>query len=474
VNLLEALRGGRKSFVQPPFWESDAARFALFGGYGGTADREKIENDFVGYAMGAFKDVPVVFGAFERRRQVFSQANFMWQRMKSGRGTDLFSTPDSPLDLLRTPWPNGALTDLLSHMANDSGIAGNFYATTVDDRGRIGRAARGNRRIARLRPDWVTIVIGVPGQPDADPNSVEAQVLMYEYKPPTTGRERIPAEPLQLLPAEVVHFAPIPDPTARFRGMSWLTPVIRDVMGDKAATALKLRRFENGGVHSLALKYPPGTTVDQLKQYKAIYDSEYRGTDNAWNTLHIGGADPIPLSANLRDLDFKAVQGQGETRIAVDSGVPAAILGISEGLSGSSLNAGNFQAARRLFVDTTIRDMWACAAPSLQVLFPQPDSGARLWYDDRDIPFLREDAADDAEIHSKDAQTVKTLVEAGYKPDAAVKYVQTGDLGSLTGQHTGRVSVQLQDMNTPPATNGTADGSASNGRSSGIENLARR
>lgn len=465
---------GRKSFSQAPFWELEASRFAAFGGSSGyLADQEKIENDFAGYVCGAFKDDPVVFAVFDRRRSVFSQASFMWQRLRNGRPTDLFSTPD--LDLLREPWPNGSLGELLGHMENDASASGNFYATTVDDFGRIGKAATGpTRRIARMRPDWVTIVIN---SPSGDPWAVDAKVLAYEYKPPHSGRGVTPSEPLLLLPDEVVHYSPKPDPMARFRGMSWLTPVIREVMADKAASAHKLKFFQNGGVHAMALKYPENTTAAQLREYKAIYDATYSGSDNAFKTFHVAGADPVPISTDMRQLDLRSIQGSMETRIAIAGGVPAVIAGISEGLQGSSLNAGNFGAARRLFVDTTMRDAWSMAGPALQVLFNRPGTDVRLWYDDHDIPFLREDAADDASIKSQDAMTVKTLVDAGYDPDAAVKYVQTGDLTSLVGKHSGLYSVQLQEPGVAtPTTEDTsaASGPSLNGRTNGFEVAARR
>jgi phage portal protein BeeE len=357
-------------------------------------------------------------------------------------------------------------------MENDASAAGNFYATPVDDFGRFGRAATGpTKRLARMRPDWVTIIINSPSD---DPWALDAKVVAYEYQPPPSGRGPVQTEPLRLLPEEVVHYSPKPDPMARFRGMSWLTPVIREVMADKAASEHKLQFFRNGAVHSTALKYPAGTSATQLREYKAIYDAEYKGTGNAWKTFHIAGADPIPMSANLKDLDFKQVQGSGETRIAVASGVPAVILGISEGLQGSSLNAGNFGAARRLFVDTTIRDLWAVAAPSLEKLFVSPGADVRLWADDRDIPFCREDASDDADIRAKDALTLKTVTEAGYSPDSAVKYVLTGDLSVLLGQHSGMFSVQLQTPGADTPTDNPPPDPAANGRINGLEIAARR
>ncbi len=91
-------------------------------------------------------------------------------------------------------------------------------------------------------------------------------------------------------------------------------------------------------------------------------------------------------------------------------------------------------------------------------------SGSRLWYDDRDIPFLREDLKDEAEIKRTDAVTIKTLIDAGYKEDAAVEYVRTGNLSVLIGEHTGRVPVQLlpkgeeadEDSDTEPDESGDA------------------
>jgi hypothetical protein len=91
-----------------------------------------------------------------------------------------------------------------------------------------------------------------------------------------------------------------------------------------------------------------------------------------------------------------------------------------------------------------LRPLWRNAAASLAKLVTPPGGGARLWYDDRDIPFLAEDSKDLAEVLSKNAQTIKALVDAGYSPDAVVTAVEAGDLSRLVGQHSGLYSVQLQ------------------------------
>jgi phage portal protein BeeE len=250
------------------------------------------------------------------------------------------------------------------------------------------------------------------------------------------------SDPVTLLPDEVCHFSPKPDPMARFRGMSWLTPVLQEVMADKAATRHKLKFFDNGATPNMAIKFDKDTRPEAFQDFVQKFNDAHRGADNAYKTMFLaGGADVTPLSMDFRQMDFKVTQGAGENRLAVAAGVPAAILGISEGLQGSSLNAGNFSAARRLFVDSTMRDLWAKAAASLAVLLTPP-AGARLWYDDRDIPFLREDEKDAAEIQFLEAQTLRQLLDAGWDPDTAKAYLLSGDLSLL--KHSGLFSVQLQ------------------------------
>jgi signal peptide peptidase SppA len=56
---------------------------------------------------------------------------------------------------------------------------------------------------------------------------------------------------------------------------------------------------------------------------------------------------------------------------------------------------------------------------------------SELWYDTRDISFLREDEKDAAAITSLKAVAMKTLVDAGYDPDTVSAAVEGGDLSLL-------------------------------------------
>ncbi len=58
---------------------------------------------------------------------------------------------------------------------------------------------------------------------------------------------------------------------------------------------------------------------------------------------------------------------------------------------------------------------------------------------------------DQADIMQKAAIAIRSLIDAGFDPDAATKTLLASDLGRLVGQHTGLYSVQLQ----PPGTTST-------------------
>jgi hypothetical protein len=454
-----AATGTQKSWAgELPFWQSDQLRFPWL--VAATAEREPIENDFVGYVEGAYKRNGIVFGAIDRRQQVFSQGRFQWRNWVNGIPSEFYGSAE--LALLEKPWPNGTTGELLAHMEYDASLAGNFYCTTVDDAGRTGRRATGpGRRIARMRPDWAQLVIGTP-EKDGNPFGVTARVVALSYLPRTSGGDR--NDELLLLPEEFVHYSPKPDPTARFRGMSWLTPIITEIMADKAATAHKLAYFENGAIPGLVVKGLRAATKEKFDELVDMMEERHAGSSNAYRSLYLTeGADATVVGSDLASLDYKVVQGGGETRLAVAGGVPAVILGISEGLAGSSLNAGNFQAARRLFVDTTIQDLWNKAAPSLAKLLTPPHPGAELAVDGRWIPFLRENEKDRADIQALEAQMIRNLLDSGWTPESVVA-VAGPQWKPLV--HSGLFSVQLQPPNSSIPTLG-AGAPALNGSNRG-------
>jgi phage portal protein BeeE len=425
----------RKGWSQANFWDLDALRWPFLSSTSLRADREEIESDFQGYITGAYKRSGPIFALMLVRMLVFSEARFQFRRLRSGRTGDLFGTGD--LAMLERPWTNGTTGDLLARMIQDADLSGNAFIANL------------NGRLRRLRPDWVTIVMASESEPDLSGDALDAELVGYYYSPRRAGASR----DTLLLPGQVAHFAPIPDPDAHWRGMSWLTPVLQEISADLAATRHKVSFFRNGANPSLVVRLDASVSPEMFKRFKALMDEQHGGADNAGKTLYLGGgADVTPLTMDLQRLDFKAVQGAGESRLAAAAGVPATIVGFSEGLQGSSLNTGNYGSAKRRFVDGTMRPLWRNAAGSLASLVNVP-ADAELWFDDRDIAFLREDSRDRAEIARIRAQTVDAYIKAGFEPDWAIEAVANEDEMLLKGHHTGLVSVQMQ----PPAIEQPAD-----------------
>lgn len=446
-----------KSFSMPPFWRQpdDWPSMPYLLSYG-KPDEEKIETDFLGFIRDVYKANGIVWACIATRQSIFSQARFQWIRYANGQPGQPFGSPE--LSLLERPWVGGTTGELLARAELDVSLAGNFWATTADDRGRFGKASRGgpNRRVVRLRPDWVTMVIDAPS---GNPNALDARVVAISYKPPAVNGKEAPE--VLLMPEEVCHYSPHPDPAAQYRGMSWLTPIIREIQADKSATKHKLKFFQNAATPNLAVSMAKEVTPDNFKKFIDLMDAQHKGVENAYKTLYTaGGADVTVVGADMKQLDFKTTMGHGETRIAAAAGVHPVIVALSEGLQGSSLNAGNFNAARRLTADKSFRYWWQVVAASLQNLIELPPNptGVELWPDLREVSFLQEDRKDQAEIQAQNAVALRALIDAGWKPDAAVQFLATNDLNALIGQHSGLFSVQLQ----PPNSNGDAN-NATNG-----------
>lgn len=378
-----------------------------------------------------------VFALVLARLQIFSQAQFQWTRFERGAPTDLFGSPE--LSILEKPWANGRTSHLLARMEQDASNAGNFFVRRMRR-----RDGRGFDRLVRLRPENTIIVLGSETDEDNPEYAPDVELAGYVYRSPS-------GKLYSFLPDEVAHYAPIPDPDCHFLGMSWITAALRDVQGDNAATIHKDRFFRNAATPNLAIKFDPSVSVAAVKEFKELVEAEHKGVWNAYKTLYLGGgADPVVVGKDFRELDFSATQGKGESRLAAAAGVPPSWVGFSEGLQGSSLNAGNFTAARRRLGDGTMQHLWTTASASLETLL-RPPPGATLWYATKGIPFLHMDATDSANVQNVEAQTIALLIREGYKPDSIVDAITTGDWLRL--KHTGRVSVQLQpaDGSAPPA-----------------------
>jgi len=394
---------------------------------------ERSDGSFISLVQMAYLRNSVVFACLAVRARLFSEARFQFQQLRGGRPGNLFGTAD--LALLETPEPGKTTRDLLADAILDADLGGHGVL--------LGR----RDAIRRLRPDWVTIAYGSRGRATElgswDP---DAEIIGFSYYP---GGLHSGAQPVHYLPEEIAHFAPTKDPLARNRGISLLTAGLREVIADNAATTYKLSFFENAATPNLALKFPDRMGKEKALEWIELFEQEHRGATKAFKTIFLGGGvETTPVGLNFEQMDFANIQGRAETRIAALTGMHPVVVALSEGLQGSSLNTGNFGQAARLVGDATLRPLWGDMAGSLQTIVPPP-AGSRLWYDDRHIPFLREDAKQRAETMQIQATSMRSMAEAGWDPDSVVAAVMAEDWGLL--DHTGNMSVQLQPPGTPAA-----------------------
>ena len=397
-------------------------------GFNYTIPSERAEEyaaTFAGYTQAAYRSNGVVYACCAARMSLFSEARFQFRRLESGRPGDLFGTQE--LAMLEEPWPNGTTGDLLVRMEQDDTLTGNFYAW----------ARQG--QLYRMRPDWVSVVLGsnMTDDPDEINEALDARVIGYGYHP---GGYNSGKEPIPLLASEVVHYAPRPDPERRYVGLSWLSSIMREIQGDNVATNHKVKYFEGGATPNQAIIVPIADPAE-FDLFVQAFRARAGDPANAYKHLLLNqGFDTKSIGNDLTQVDFKAVQGAGETRIAAAAEVPPIIVGLSEGLEAATYS--NYGLAMRRFADLTMRPRWRNAAAALGSVINIP-SGAELWYDDRDIPALREDVKASAEAADLQAKTIRTYIDAGYEPDSAAEAVMSGDLSKL--RHSGLVSVQLQE-----------------------------
>lgn len=408
---------------------------AIQYGYGGNTytlpvsytmkgDKEPpVTGEFQSLVAGAYKRNGVVFSASLARSLVFSDVEFKFQSLTDKK---LYGTPAlGPLEENTGP--------LLAKMEQDVTLDGNWFGTT-----RYGG-------ITRLQPNWVDVMLASSLNPEHPGFASDAQVVGYVYR---HGGETKVTE--WFAPSEVAHWAPIPDPDSHFRGMSWLTPVVREIMADNSGTDLRLKFYENGATPNMVVEAPDWVKDHaQYKEWKGELEGSSAGVRHAFKTLFLAsGSSATTVGLGLRDIDFKSIQGAGETRVLIASRVPAVIAGISEGLAGSSLNQGNYGMARRQFGDMFLRPQWRDACGALAKLVPAP-AGSRLWFDPSVVSFLQEDEKDAADIMQVKAGAVRQFIEAGFDADSAVSAVAANDERLL--KHTGMVSVQLQDPTKAPS-----------------------
>lgn len=306
-------------------------------------------------------------------------------------------------------------------------------------------------RVRLLRPDYVDVILDSetdPG-PGADggtlpvTHALDAEVIGYLYSPP--GRP-----PSVLLADDVAHWKPEPHPLTEWLGTAWVSSIVKRMAGDEQADIAANKFFEHGSVPSLVYVLDKSKTPEEAEKFKAINEAQTAGLLNATRNKYLGGGTDVKVVGTaLKEIGLKEWRGQLETRIAMRSRVPAIILGISEGMQGSSLNAGNYGQTRRQWADgfvTPHLDGLSAALDSIVTGPTRGGVGSYLSWDPDRVQIMQEDRKDAADILVALSQAARTLTDGGFEPASVVEVVTSGDVSKL--EHTGLLPVQVQQPGT--------------------------
>ncbi len=388
----------------------------------GLSQTERILQTYRSYSVFGYASNSIVYACALARIQLLAQAQFKFQDLRTGK---LYGNAD--LAILEEPWKNGTTSDLIANMEQHDYIAGNAFI----------RRAPG--AIVVMRPDWVDIlsVEIVEGADDDGNVRAHSEVLGYLYSEGGYGV----GTPVFYDVEDVVHWSPMPDPMSKWRGMSPMTPVLREINADVSMTQHRQVFFDQAGTPNLILKYAGKLQPTTVESIRDRWRARFGGPQGAGSAVILDeGFDGVTVvGSTFESMRFTDLQNAGEVRIAAASGVPALVAGMIAGLDSAAYGTA-YAAAYRAMANTTGAFLWGslCAALAKFVNVPE---GSRLWYDTTSIPALRDDEKDRHEATQIAAAAISTLLTAGYESDSIIAAVVSGDLTQL--KHTGLVSVQL-------------------------------
>ncbi len=392
---------------------------------------DEIASNFTSHIHQIHQRHGVVAAAVATRALLMSQVRF-----RHRDEMDMSLSTDASLRLLNRPGSR-TRSSMNALLEIDASYAG------------TGIVVRRGGKLFRLNPDETRFVLASNSDPTYDGDSLippfDTEVIGVVHEPglstrrPASDRGQIES----FRRGEFAIWAPEPDPIYPWRGTSWVTSVVREVLLDGQVTDHMGKFFEKAATPGLVFLMDPMRSPDEVNAYAEIVRDNHSGSRNAYRNMFLGGATDVKVvGATLKDLGLDSLQGTYENRVAVRSQIPAAILGIKESLGGSAMQSGNYGSARRKMSDVWFTPNAEGFCEALEPLAPPP-AGKELSYDPDRVMFLQEDQKDSAEIKSIAANTARTLIDGGYEADSINAFLKSGDATKLV--HTGKTSVQLQE-----------------------------
>jgi len=162
----------------------------------------------------------------------------------------------------------------------------------------------------------------------------------YVYR---VGMEQIPLEV-----EEVIHFK-YPNPVDPYRGMGPVKAAMLLIQNDRYTQEYANAFFYNSAMPSGIIRFDKQLTVKQFIELKERWNAQHRGINKAHKIAVLdNGAEFVPLSYSIRDLQLVDVRKQNRDDILATFGVHASILGISENVNRANAEAAEYTFAKRI------------------------------------------------------------------------------------------------------------------------------
>lgn len=251
-----------------------------------------------------------------------------------------------------------------------------------------------------LRPDRMTIVC------DAD-NYLSG----YIYTTPE-GR-KIPMETEQ-----IIHLK-MPSPVDIYRGASPVSAILPDLESTRLSSEWNRNFFKNSAVPGGVIQVEGRLSDDAFYEMMLRWKEQHKGVANAHRAAVLdNGGKWIPTAMTMRDMQFAELRDVSSQVIREAFGFPKFKLG-----DVTDVNRANADASERMYARSLLKPRLERIKQALNTqllpLFGASGMGIEFDYDSPE--------PDDEEMEMQErlnkAQAAKTLVDAGYDPEAVLETV---------------------------------------------------
>lgn len=181
-----------------------------------------------------------------------------------------------------------------------------------------------------------------------------------------------------------------PDPNCPTRGVGPMQAALKDLQIDDARAAMMIEILSNTHFAGTVLHQSEMWTEDQKAEMRRVLKDVIGPGKRASPLFTWGDGAKVDFPQPPADIDWPGTAGLSESRICACYGIPPMLLGLRVGLEASTYS--NYDAARRIFYQDTMRPTWDWTASTLERgLFRDEDLEDEVEAEYDHIPELQED-----------------------------------------------------------------------------------